>query len=337
MRDDKIDLLRFLGLAMIVLAHVEPPALVFQLRNFDVPLMVLVSGLSFGLSYRQESFGAYAWKRVKRLLLPVWIFLTGYFLSCAALGFPTPLPDAPTVLSSYTLMSGIGYVWVIRVFLLLALLAPGLWWLARRTPSQGRWFGGLGLGLLAYQALLWWLGPWLGTPAGALFETLVLETIGYALVFAAGLRLPDVPRRAVALFAGVALAGFAATAAWLRWRYGFIVSTQQFKYPPSAYYLSYALGVSALLWLAGDALVAAVTRLKLIGLLRFAAQNSIWIYLWHIALIPVFHLPFQLRYVVVFGCAWVLAYAQVSFVKRVLMRRVESPRFRRNLALLFTG
>ncbi len=47
MRDTRIDFLRFVGLIMIIFAHVNPPAVLFQLRNFDVPLMVLISGVSF--------------------------------------------------------------------------------------------------------------------------------------------------------------------------------------------------------------------------------------------------------------------------------------------------
>ena len=58
MRDNRIDILRTTGLAMIILAHVYPPPLLFHLRNFDVPLMVLLSGMSFVLSYNAaEPFG----------------------------------------------------------------------------------------------------------------------------------------------------------------------------------------------------------------------------------------------------------------------------------------
>lgn len=51
MRDEKVDSPRFVGLAMVVLAHVGPPEWLFQLRNFDVLLMVLLSGISFILKF----------------------------------------------------------------------------------------------------------------------------------------------------------------------------------------------------------------------------------------------------------------------------------------------
>ena len=123
-RDEKIDLLRFIGLAMIILAHVGSPTIILQLRNFDVPLMVLVSGASFALAYRNEPYASYVWKRIKRLLFPTWIFLTAYFSIMFATGFPMALPDLNKIAESYLLLSGIGYVWIIRVFLLVALVSP---------------------------------------------------------------------------------------------------------------------------------------------------------------------------------------------------------------------
>lgn len=37
LRDPAVDLLRFIGISMIFLAHIGPPAALFQLRSFDVP------------------------------------------------------------------------------------------------------------------------------------------------------------------------------------------------------------------------------------------------------------------------------------------------------------
>lgn len=116
MRDERIDLLRAFGLLMIILAHVEPPNYLFQLRNFDVPLMVIVAGLSFQRSFKAESYWSYLWGRIKRLVLPVWIFLSFYFFLEFLVGFPGTLPEGKVVLSSYLLLNGIGYVWIIRVF-----------------------------------------------------------------------------------------------------------------------------------------------------------------------------------------------------------------------------
>ena len=61
-RDFTIDMLRFVGVSLILLAHIVPPDGLFQLRSFDVPLMIFVSGLSYsgnasdGCSFRSTSF-----------------------------------------------------------------------------------------------------------------------------------------------------------------------------------------------------------------------------------------------------------------------------------------
>lgn len=51
-----IDKLKTLGLLLIFLAHVSPPEFLFQLRNFDVILMIIVSCILFFLSRKQSSF-----------------------------------------------------------------------------------------------------------------------------------------------------------------------------------------------------------------------------------------------------------------------------------------
>lgn len=77
-RDPYIDFLRFLGLALIILVHVNCPNLIKQIRCFDVPLMVFVSGLS--CSYKSGDFWGYLLKRTKRLIIPTWIFF--YYIYC---------------------------------------------------------------------------------------------------------------------------------------------------------------------------------------------------------------------------------------------------------------
>lgn len=80
-RDVTIDILRVCGLLLIMLAHVNPPNLIFQIRTFDVPMMVFVSGVSYFLSKKADvSYFSYAFSRFKRLVLPVWIFFVFFLL-----------------------------------------------------------------------------------------------------------------------------------------------------------------------------------------------------------------------------------------------------------------
>ena len=113
-----IDYLKVIGLFCIILAHVCTNPLIFQIRNFDVPLMVIISGFLAIDSYKRSvknnnSLLSYYSKRIKRLVIPTWIFLTFYFFIIYIVGGGVNFPyDLKTVFGSYLLLDGIGYVWI---------------------------------------------------------------------------------------------------------------------------------------------------------------------------------------------------------------------------------
>ncbi len=248
MRDEKLDVLRFIGLAMIILAHVNPSEWIFQLRNFDVPLMVMISGVAFGLSYKGEVYSTYLRKRVKRLLFPAWLFLTAYFSSMYFLSFPEPLPAIEKVRDSYLLLDGIGYVWIIRVFLLVALVAPFILAFNNKCISNLSYFSTLVAIYAGYEIVLYGLQSTLATPVGVAIENTLLYVIPYAIIFSLGLRF-SVQSSYTLIVPGL-ISGFifVVMALVLFLRSESIVYTQAFKYPPQLYYLSYAVAVSFILW-----------------------------------------------------------------------------------------
>ena len=50
-----IDILRVIGLLCIILAHVKPNDIIFQLRNFDVVLMIMISTYLFIINNKNNS------------------------------------------------------------------------------------------------------------------------------------------------------------------------------------------------------------------------------------------------------------------------------------------
>lgn len=59
---------------------------------------------------------------MRRLLLPTYIFLVAYF---ALLFFCNKIPEPSVVLKSFLLQNdSIGYVWIIRVYLMCAIIVP---------------------------------------------------------------------------------------------------------------------------------------------------------------------------------------------------------------------
>lgn len=337
-RDERIDLLRFIGLMMVMLAHVYPPAMIAQLRNFDVPLMVLVSALSFGASYKAEAYGSYVWARVKRLVFPVWLFLSLLFVCQWLLAFPQPLPTLTTIWRSYLLLDGIGYVWVIRVFLLVALVAPFLWRWQLNAGNNSRYFGLLLLAYLLYETAVATLLAQTSGISRLVLKDWFFYLWPYALVFAFGLRIPGLSRRSgwqlTALFAAV----FLLLALWFYQQQGHWYPTQKFKYPPQHYYLAYALFVGLLLWQLAPWLLACCRRLHLLRFVLFAGANSIWIYLWHIFAVQWWHsLSWGYEYLLICSIACVLTWAQVTLVQRQLLVRLQSPQTKKNLRALLTG
>ena len=80
-RNVGIDILRVIGILLIILAHVNPPGIIFQLRNFDVVMLVILSGMLSNTSYKKsKGYFKYLVKRFIRLIIPVWIFLIVFFL-----------------------------------------------------------------------------------------------------------------------------------------------------------------------------------------------------------------------------------------------------------------
>lgn len=336
-RDERIDLLRFIGLAMVILAHVYPPMWVAQLRNFDVPLMVLVSALSFSASVKQESYGQYVWARVKRLVFPVWLFLSLYFAVQWAFTYPQALPDANKILRSYTMLDGIGYVWVIRVFLLVALLAPFIYRFHQRTPQNSQYFRVLLLWYLAYEVAVAMLLPEISGISRTVLRNTVFDAVPFALLFALGLRIPAMSKPELWRLLGLFTAVFSLFALWFFWQQGSFQRTQSFKYPPQHYYLAYALMCAFLLWLMAETLLKFLRSSRLIVFVLFAGSNSIWIYLWHIFFLQIIEQSWGLKYLAVFACSALVTWGQVSLIQRYWLPKVESTATKRNIRALLTG
>lgn len=110
---------------MIILVHCGAPKWLAQFRCFDVPLMFFVSGLAIsGKSI--DNYPSYIFKRAKRLLIPTWGFLLIFFalLNGASLVLHKELPAYNYFIESFAMIGGIGYVWIMRIFLLVAMATP---------------------------------------------------------------------------------------------------------------------------------------------------------------------------------------------------------------------
>lgn len=210
-RDLRIDYLRFVGLTLIILAHVQPPEVLFNVRCFDVCLMLFVSGLAYAGHSADFSLRFLA-KRALRLVVPVYLFLACYFLmvallKCVGIDFGV---RAEHVVGSYLLTEGIGYVWIIRVFLLVALLTP---FLLKIDQSVGSPYMLVAL-LLAVMLLSELLMSHKVGYDILLVREYLYYAIGYSVLFVLGLRFKRCTRNAACGIFTILLLLFVVTAAW---------------------------------------------------------------------------------------------------------------------------
>lgn len=315
-RDAYVDFLRAFGLLMLVVAHTWAPEWMISVRNFDVPLMVFISAMCY--KPLRGGYLAYFAKRVKRIYGPVFVFLSLFFLAevLCFWGIGKPKIELKTVVGSYLLLNSpsIGYVWIMRVFLMMALLLPLLHkWL----KNAGFWTVGIVVsGIIGVQPFM--IGA-VDAVDNKIMRLILDETVLYALGYSAiailGLKIRDFSRREVIAVVFVSLTfiiGFV-------WYDGMHFRPQFYKYPPQSLYLLYGIFGSAVMWGLKTLLAPVMTW----SFFTYLSENSMWIYLWHI--IPVYAIARWAevsnmwfgRYCVVLGAALLLNWGYHHILKIV--------------------
>jgi len=332
-RNINFDSLRTIGLICIILAHTSPPDILFQIRNFDVPLMVIVSGAVFGISAsnKQLSYGNYVKKRIFRLVAPTWFFLFFFFtliyLFTLISGRMYPFSQK-TIVSSFALISGIGYVWVIRVFILVALIAPFLSELNEKIDRDIEYFIIL-LTIYFFYELIYFF--YRGTEIYVLdliIKYFLFYLLPYGCLFGFGLRLPNLDNKSIFLLTIISLVVFMVETI-LNYSTHF-VPTQQYKYPPRVYYLSYSLFALLSLYLL---LNNTAPKIFNNSIHSFVSSSSIWIYLWHILFIyiwdfsiffrPIWTNSFIIKFTIVLFLAIAATYLHKTLAK-IFIQKINS-------------
>ncbi|MBW4518918.1 MAG: acyltransferase [Scytolyngbya sp. HA4215-MV1] len=352
-RDIRFDILKVIGLLCIILAHSDPPIVIDQLRNFDVPLMVIISGTLFYLTTGNKQFFLwdYLRKRVPRLVAPVWLFLafffTAIYLLCQATGQTYPyLSDASSnpILSSFLFRGGLGYVYIIRVFLITAILSPLILKLYRSLKRESYFLGVLAISYIAYEIALKLLGDGgLSPPWFAIFvKQYLMLCVPYGCLVGLGMVLTRLSQQFLSTIVLASFTIFLAMFAhffWLAKQLGKpaaeLVQTQIYKYPPTIYYLSYAIFASLLLYLVIDYCMKrygsrVMEHKSWVDNLVFVSASSLWVYLWHIfwlitwRLVVQPHIPLTQNFVMTFGVIAFLAIATTYLQKWLVTQLIRT-------------
>lgn len=337
-RDYSIDFLRFLGLTMIILAHTDVPGILFQARNFDVPLMVLISGVAYSLSHqKKERYISYISQRLIRLALPVWIFLLFYFSTLKIFSPNAKELDFNTIYTSFLFLGGIGYVWIIKVFLLISLIAPLLHFINKKIESDFIYLTLTIFFYCFYELVI--LNITINNIYVRFFvANYIYYFLAYSTIFWIGLRIANLPRIIIFFSALLFLGVFGFHLASLYFENNSIVSTQFSKYPPTSYYLSYSLMISLILWMLKNTICNQLSLYSLpSAFIRFVSKNSIWIYLWHIPFVENIELYFVLEFIAAYLFATTIVFIQVCIVKYLATYKFNNSATAKNILLVFTG
>lgn len=317
-RDLSLDYLRALGLLLIILAHVEPPRLLLHIRCFDVVLMVIVSTISYGcFSKKEKPYKDYVISRFKRLVLPTWQFILLSALLFGVcdylLGLPLHFTPKGIVIGLLT-FSGIGYLWVVRVFLYNAFLNP----LLVRVRNMQAWkVYGISLFTICLSYLALVVSRRFGMEAIA--EITIINILAYSVVAALGFYFytSSVKSQTLQLcsYVGLAVGTFCFLGDF---------APNIAKYPPQFPYLIYGLTVSCILLYSFK--IFKIERKN--SVLVFISSNSFWIYFWHVTLLNVFSfytdylsfyntIPWYAKWVSISIAACLLCLAHNKLVKLV--------------------
>lgn len=283
-RDSSIDLLRFIGLTCIMLVHVYPPEWISQLREFDVCLMVFISTMCYKPITKDE-IKTYYWKRTKRLIVPTWIFITIYLLlmwTIQEMGYMSCGLTLSGIIPTYFIVGDqMGYVWVIKVFLLTMLVTPIINNLESKLGKYSYIIFCLVL-IFLQSLLILWYNEFIPKESlwYLLFDKVGLYATGYSFVILCALRIKRCISSGVSsnILSLISIIALALMFGVYIISMGLPIDIDLYKYPPQSYYLLYGVLVSTLLWSNKES----IGRILNAKFCKFVGSNTLWIYFYHV-------------------------------------------------------
>lgn len=319
-RDTTIDNMRFLAMIFIMLAHVQAPEWIMNIRCFEVPLIILVSGLTMA-DHKLPKYTTFLRARTVRLLVPVYIYIIPFMIALYIAQnihlFPDYI-DKEMAISTLLLQDGIGYVWIFKVFLFIMLLTPILKNITEKTNNDVVFLLVIGCIIAIQEAIAISLDYIQEGTIHNIYKYYVTYILSYAPLFMLGIKIrhSSISDKKGMFWTTFAILLIAIFAVIYYLDNGFTIPlSPNFKYPPRAYYIIYGIGMSVLIW----ELRFLFKTDKWGKLPTFIGQNTMWIYLWHIPFIIAtnhFLDNFILKYAIVLTLSVFTYYIQYNIVKK---------------------
>ncbi len=319
-RNIQLDFLRFIGISCIILAHQDIPSFLFQLRNFDVPLMVLVSGISYVRFSEKhyKSYFIYLKNRFIRLVIPTWLFLIFYnfFLYI----YSSASVNYANLFKQFMLVGGtdIG-VWIIRVFASMAIIAPVISFYNNKCEKNIQYYLSF-VSILIFYIFIYYISKKF-TPQSIfdLLNLIIFPTVGYSLLLWHGMRIDKFDKKNLKFQIFLSASIFTALFFYLYFKDHSLVQTQLYKYPPRPYYLLYAMMISILLYHLSENFSIPLTKF-----VQFIGSSTLWIYLWHWFVMRLYnHFQFNFHYIINYLVVYTLSVFIVYIQYRIVLIFIE--------------
>lgn len=159
-RDYRIDNVRAIAMFCIILAHCRLPAILNNLRSFDVIALVFLSSyvINVDKTYDFKSYKDGIVRRAKRLFIPTSVFIVMMsifqFIIYKVAG-RNDLLTIKTVLNSFLLCEdSIGYVWIMKVYFVNFAMAPLLVTLVKKIKHIWEYVMLLSISFFSYWGCL---------------------------------------------------------------------------------------------------------------------------------------------------------------------------------------
>lgn len=313
-RKYNLDVLKFIGIFCIVLAHVKPPTVLFQLRNFDVILMIMISSYLYFISTNKQKFSTYIFKRFNRLVIPTWIFLTIFFIINYFFKFQKV--DLKIIIDSFILNDGIKYVWIVRIYMIVALLLPFVKYLIDKFNINYIYF------FSAFVYIIYEILCYLGLFNNIILNYLFAYVVPCYIVILITYFIINSDSKKVLKFSFLNFLVFVVLMVIIYFELGVFKNTNYMKYPFRLYYLSYAIALSGLLIVIFRN--NKITNLFYNKFIGFMSNNSLWFYLWHILFVKTIKFEsWILTFIVIFGLTFMVVYIQGLIIKLLEKRNVN--------------
>ena len=291
-----IDRLKVIGLMLVILAHVDLPTWLAQIRSFDVPLLVFASAYLARMSYGNCSVISYYRKRFIRLAVPAWIFSVFFWMvQSIVLTPPTPADVLKGVMFQRD-TNLLGMLWIIWVYIVCALLIPFIDKLKFTLKTQGV----IALLLAIFQALC----SFTALSENRILYCTFFTVVPYGFITYLGYYYRDMKAKTKCSLVLANSMLFAVATVLLWYCNNKLFPINDYKYPAQIYYLCYGISVIIILF----QLLPALDKYKPSRIVAFISRSSLWIYLWHILVL------YAVKMFVENPAYWWLQYVMVVFV-----------------------